>query len=437
MGVTTNLALNKTVTASGFVSPYSASRAVNGSLTTFSRWLCNSVPSWLCVDLGANYWINRWVVRHMSVAGWRSPDYNMCDFKLQGSNDNKTWYDIDSVVGNISSVTDRTLVAAVNVRYVRAYVTKGLKCNTQYASLMEFEVYPAPSSQYLTGLSISNGTLSPTPFAGRTTFAYTASVGYDVSSITVTPTAEDSHATIKVNNVIVTNGSASGPISLSVGSNAINVQVTASDGSAQVTYTITVTRAGSQYLSGLSISNGTLSPTFGKTNFSYTASVGFDVTSITVTPTAEDSSATITVNSTPVPSGQASGPIDLNVGANTITLQVTAAGGTPQQTYTINMTRASSPYLTMLKLTSGRSQFNLNPTFSKTTLLYSAAVSTISVNVTPTAEDSAASITVNGTSTASGQAVLVQINTGVNPINVVVTSSVGNDSKTYVINATK
>ena len=98
--------------------------------------------------------------------------------------------------------------------------------------------------------------------------------------------------------------------------------------------------------------------------------------------------------------------------------------------------KASSPYLTGLMLKAGKAQIALNPTFSKSNLLYSATVSTTSVNVTPTAEDNAATITVNGTGTPSGQAVTVQINPGVNQINVVVTSSIGSESKTYVVNVT-
>ena len=47
-----NIALNKYATASGYVAPYSPSRAVDGSWTPASRWLCTSVPCWMAVDLG-------------------------------------------------------------------------------------------------------------------------------------------------------------------------------------------------------------------------------------------------------------------------------------------------------------------------------------------------------------------------------------------------
>ncbi len=63
------------------------------------------------------------------------------------------------------------------------------------------------------------------------------------------------------------------------------------------------------------------------------------VTSLTVTPTVADSTATLTVNGTPVASGSASGAIALNVGANTITTVVTAQDATTK-TYTVVVTRA-------------------------------------------------------------------------------------------------
>jgi hypothetical protein len=64
--------------------------------------------------------------------------------------------------------------------------------------------------------------------------------------------------------------------------------------------------------------------------------------SITVTPTATDAAATITVNATPVTSGAASAPISLNVGSNVITTVVTAQDGITTQTYTTTITRAAS-----------------------------------------------------------------------------------------------
>jgi hypothetical protein len=95
-------------------------------------------------------------------------------------------------------------------------------------------------------------------------------------------------------------------------------------------------------LSALSLSSGTLLPTFTAATTSYTASVPNGVSSITITPTANATTATITVNGTPVTSGNPSASIPLTEGPNIITTVVTAQDGTTIQTYTITVTRAAA-----------------------------------------------------------------------------------------------
>ncbi len=92
-------------------------------------------------------------------------------------------------------------------------------------------------------------------------------------------------------------------------------------------------------LSALTLSNGALSPAFTSTNFSYSSTVAAAVSSISITPTATDAQATVTVNNTPVSSGNASQLISLNTGSNVITVTVTARDGVTTSSYTINVTR--------------------------------------------------------------------------------------------------
>jgi len=193
----------------------------------------------------------------------------------------------------------------------------------------------------LSSLSLSTGALSPTFNAN--TLSYTSAVANTVTTATVKPTTSDGNATVKVNGTTVTSGTNSSPISLNVGANVINVAVTAQDGSTTKTYSITVTRAasGNASLATFKISRGTLTPAFSSTTTSYTASVVNGVASMTVTPTAAASTATITVDGTAVVSGDASGSIALAVGSNTITTIVTAPDGVTTQTYTLVVTRAS------------------------------------------------------------------------------------------------
>ncbi|MBI9106151.1 MAG: cadherin-like beta sandwich domain-containing protein [Spirochaetales bacterium] len=89
-------------------------------------------------------------------------------------------------------------------------------------------------------------------------------------------------------------------------------------------------------LSGLSVSTGTLSPDFAPGIETYSLPLADTVTEITLTPTATNSSATITVNGTAVISGEASGALSLSGGINTINIVVTAEDGTTEKTYTIS-----------------------------------------------------------------------------------------------------
>jgi hypothetical protein len=105
----------------------------------------------------------------------------------------------------------------------------------------------------------------------------------------------------------------------------------------------TFTVANDATLSGLTLSTGALTPAFAPGTIGYTASVSNTTTSVTVTPTVADGTATVKVNGATVPSGTASGAISLVVGANPITILVTAQDFTTTKTYTLTVTRASVP----------------------------------------------------------------------------------------------
>ena len=97
----------------------------------------------------------------------------------------------------------------------------------------------------LSGLSLTDPndggaaiTLDPPTFAADVT-SYTATVLNSVTSVTVTPTVDDSTATF----VVMVGGSEeTGDISLSEGETAITVRVTAEDGATSKDYLLTVTR---------------------------------------------------------------------------------------------------------------------------------------------------------------------------------------------------
>ena len=290
----------------------------------------------------------------------------------------------------------------------------------------------------LFALNASAGALSPA-FTASTT-GYSLTVGSAVASTTITPTVDIPGSTVKVNNVTVTSGAASGAIALAVGSNTITTVVTAPDGTTTKTYTITVTRTGSSNanLSALSLSSGALAPAFASATTGYTASVGNPTTSLTVTPTVADSTATVTVNGVAVTSGNASGAIALSVGSNTITTVVTAQDGATTKTYTVTVTRAASANadLSALSLSSG----TLAPVFAPATTGYTASVSnaTTSLTVTPTVSAGTSSVTVNGVPTISGSASgAIALAVGSNTITTVVTAQDGTTTKTYTVTVTR
>ena len=85
-------------------------------------------------------------------------------------------------------------------------------------------------------------------------------------------------------------------------------------------------------LTGLTVSTGTLNPSFNSATTGYTLGVGNGVSSITLSPTA-----------TPGASTRVSGGTSLAVGSNTKSVAVTSADGTATRTYTVTVTRASAP----------------------------------------------------------------------------------------------
>ncbi|CAI6081944.1 cadherin-like beta sandwich domain-containing protein [Cohnella sp. JJ-181] len=124
---------------------------------------------------------------------------------------------------------------------------------------------------------------------------------------------------------------------------SVPFRVRAADGQTVKDYSITIQRMASSNasLSGLSLSAISLTPEFDSGKTSYAASVGNAVARVTVTATAANSAATITVNGATVQSGSASGAIALSAGSNQITVEVTAQDGTKQK-YTVTVTRENA-----------------------------------------------------------------------------------------------
>ena len=253
----------------------------------------------------------------------------------------------------------------------------------------------------LKSLSLTSCTLSPA-FSSSTT-SYTCTVENSVTSTTISAISESSVATL----------TGTGAKSLTVGSNTFNISVTSQSGSIK-TYKVVVTRKASSdaTLKNLTVSSGTLSPTFNTNTISYTVTVPYSVSSITVGATVNNSEASVT----------GTGNKTLSVGENKINVVVTA-GDKTTKTYTITVTREKDTDNTLksLKLTS----CTLSPSFSSSTNSYTCTVenSVTSTTVTAGANSSVAILTGTG---------VTNLSVGTNTIKVNVTAQNGS-VKTYTV----
>ncbi|MDB4900960.1 MAG: beta-propeller fold lactonase family protein [Mucilaginibacter sp.] len=165
------------------------------------------------------------------------------------SPDGSKVYAANLYAGNVVAINTatNTVVATIPVGALPYslgnFVTRTTACS---GTPVTFTITVNPSNSatsdyaFLANLELSSGKLKPA-FASRT-FAYTARVSRKTFEITVTPTAGNAFATIKVNGIAVASGTASSPIALSNGINDITIVVTAQNGINTKTYSLVVTK---------------------------------------------------------------------------------------------------------------------------------------------------------------------------------------------------
>ena len=286
----------------------------------------------------------------------------------------------------------------------------------------------------LKSLVPSTGKLSPA-FDSETT-DYEITVPTTTTSIAFTPTAVDNSSTIKVKNTTVASGKKSQDIKLSEGENKIPITVKTSNGDTTV-YNVVVTRTEqfrSADLKSLKLTKGTLSPTFNKGVYEYSVSVDNSVTSIGVTPVAEDSNATIEVNGKEVPSGATSPYISLDEGGNVIDVTVTDSKGN-ENTYILTVTRKYSKNnvnLESLTVTDG----TFSPKFDPETYAYSVKVprNVEDVKIKFESQNEKAKIVVNGVEYESGQQTdKIKLDLGANTVTVKVVAEDKKTTTNYIL----
>ena len=306
-------------TVSGWTTPASQTVTVNANLTTTATGTYVVIPNIYVITVSAS------PVASGSTSGGGTVNSGSNVTVVAVPNTGYSFVKWTEAGIDVSTAASYSFIA-ISSRILVANFTSSARANADLASLV-------PSA----------ATLSPAFASG--TLSYTASVTNATTTITVMPTVALASATVKVNGTTVASGTASGAIALSVGPNTITTIVTAQDGVTTKTYTITVNRASplsnNGDLDALVPSAGALAPVFSNFTTSYTESVPNATASMTVTPTVAQANATVKVNAIAVASGTATGAIALSVGANVITMVVTAQDGITTKTYTIIVTRAS------------------------------------------------------------------------------------------------
>ncbi|TXK80368.1 DUF2252 family protein [Paenibacillus sp. N3.4] len=277
----------------------------------------------------------------------------------------------------------------------------------------------------LSSLTINKGSLNPT--FSPSTANYALTVGKNIDSIDVTAVVTDANAKAQINGANYTSNTAK-TISLKAGKNPIVITVTARDTSVN-TYTVIVTREavipvssitvmGAGGVNAISTKNGTLQmqavvlPSEA-TNSSVTWSV-YESDGITATNKAViDSNGLLTAKMDGV--------------VKVVATSLDGSGVKGEASTTISGQQSSNANLSGLTLSAGALAFD------PAVINYSVNVGNLDIiNVTPTVADSGAVVRVNGTSTVSGVTYAVNLNIGVNIINIDVTAANGLN-KTYTI----
>ena len=171
-------------------------------------------------------------------------------------------------------------------------------------------------------------------------------------------------------------------------------------------------------LSNITVSEGTLNPSFNPDTTLYSVSVNNEISGIVVTGTLSDEKAKISSNNGEMQS--------LSVGVNIITLTVTAENNIDSRDYTVVVNRSGACNADLYELSTNEGV--LNPLFSAETTEYTIAVeNTVSnITITGTQSDPNAIISSNNGQTQN-------ISVGTNTVIITVTAEDGVTVKDYII----
>lgn len=201
---------------------------------------------------------------------------------------------------------------------------------------------PKSSNANLSALEPSDGTLSPA-FSTETT-GYSLALPYAVTEISFVVTASDNRASLIVEGISIQNGGSTSPISLNVGVTAVEIVVTAEDGTTKRTYSVDVSRdtaSADATAKSIDISPGGLEPAFNESTSAYSSVVGYLQTFVEF-EVGTHPGATVTVNGDPLTDSFAVQRFSLIEGDNNFVLSIIAEDGATTTEYTVDIARRSA-----------------------------------------------------------------------------------------------
>jgi hypothetical protein len=154
----TNVALNKPATGSA---PCNANegpaKAFNGSFSggNSDKWCSQASAKFLQVDLGQNFNITSFVVRHAS-AGGESASFNTRAFNIQVSANGTNFTSLVNVTNNTQGVTTHPITATA-ARFVRLNITQSEQTNNITARIYELEVFADVPTGGCSGVNVARG----------------------------------------------------------------------------------------------------------------------------------------------------------------------------------------------------------------------------------------------------------------------------------------
>lgn len=306
----------------------------------------------------------------------------------------------------LSSLKDIPLEVGENTLKITVLPFNGLSVDRSIYTLTLNRADSADEKNaYLEALSISpsTGSASWSKSFDKDTLSYTINIDDDAKNVRIRPTVEAKGAEISITAGSSTtdysegSGSYSDSISVPTGTSGVTVKVkvTPPDGkSTAKTYTLKITRdastSSSSALKNLVVKGGSTSyklmPSFDESITEYYVCVPNGVEDITITPTANNTNSTITVNGDRVESGKVSEELSVSTSSSgrSYSVKITPDSGS-SRTYTVNVYSSSytndsgEKTLDNLVVRTGTSSSStqtatLSPQFAKATKSYEIGV---------------------------------------------------------------